>query len=76
MPKRQQIEHERWWVTYEHPEYGETHVGFRWEHRGHGIYEVVPVAVEFDLFTPEVVRIELQDLLAKMRVTSVRDERP
>lgn len=75
MAKRHEIEHERWWVTYEHPEMGQTHVQFRWEHRGHGIYEVVPTAVEFDMFTPEAVQEELRELLSNMRVRSVRDER-
>lgn len=73
--KRHDIEAERWWVTYEHPDFGEAQVGFRWIHQGHGIYDVVPFSVQFELFTPADVQEEMKLHLERMRVRSVREER-
>lgn len=46
-------------VVYEHPEYGEAYVTWRWVHVAGGSWTLEPVCVEFGFFVPPE---EVQDL--------------
>lgn len=53
-------------VEYEHPDWGQLWVLFRWTHVGGGYYRWVPIVAEFDLFCPqeeqERIVTEMRDL--------------
>jgi hypothetical protein len=70
-----QIEGEVWWMTFEHPLYGETKVCLRWErvHGNRGLYAAVVTALEFDLFTPPD---EQDALTAMVRASNIRAVAP
>lgn len=59
MARRKQFEVERWWVTFEHPRFGEAMVCFRWVASGRGTYAAIVEAFQFDLMCPK----EEQDAL-------------
>ncbi len=49
-------------VEFEHPSHGSARVFWRWVKRGRG-YAAEPIAVEFDLFTPDSEAERLTELL-------------
>ena len=55
-------------VEYEHAEFGTARVCFDWRESLEGTLRWVPVAVEFDLFTPDSEKEALTRDLERVRV--------
>jgi hypothetical protein len=46
---------ETWWVELEHATFGTVKICCTWARISRGIYAVVPIEVEHDLFTPQEI---------------------
>jgi len=55
-------------VEFEHPRFGSARVFFRWRATKCQSFRWIPVAVEFDLFTPESEVAGLTEALESLRV--------
>lgn len=71
MRKVDAIVDERWWLEFEHAQFGVVKVLYRWRAVGKGVYEVVPGGVEFDLWTPQEVREEVLNFLGAVKARAV-----
>lgn len=58
-----------WTVEYEGPDGDTARVLFTWRPAGTGTWKVVPIAVEFDLFTPPLIAKELTEMLLSGNLT-------
>jgi hypothetical protein len=65
------LDAERWWLTLEHPEFGEARICLRWERVERGLYAAVVTSVEFDLFTPQEEQDRLTRYLTDSNVRAV-----
>lgn len=56
-----------WRTEWEHAEYGSATIWWTWKPAGRSMLEATPVAVDFDLFTPDSEKDALLALLAEPR---------